>query len=399
MATVPFTSLALVWVVSGWALAAVALVILGLLLLRRRKTRRYASALKNRCDDMMRENDALQARSVVLEKLGHLSEAFVETADLKALLETTLDCVRELTGAPIALLQVREDDVQGLYLQVEQADGRRVELPESLVREVLAEGAHRLVPRLEVEPRYFALVEEGYHSMMVVPIPGKRNEDNPLNLGLACVLSAEDTAFTSEHLELMKTFCSHAGAIIEGARLYENSSELAIRDNLTNLYNHQHFVSQVVAEASRSGRTMTPFSIAILDVDNFASVNERFGHEMGNLVLQKLAEELTAGIRAIDVVARYGGEQFAFLLPETDGAGGKKMAGNLMQKMNDLAFRTPEGEQFKLTGTLGVSSFFLDGQTVEEVLSEAERAVALGKSKGKHCVVCAFETEQSSTDG
>jgi len=111
-----------------------------------------------------------------------------------------------------------------------------------------------------------------------------------------------------------------------GGSFWANLREQAITDSLTGLYNRRYFQQEFQREIARSRRTGSPFSVLILDLDDFKSINDRFGHQEGDRVLRRVADTLRRGCRAVDVVARWGGEEFAVLLPDI-GAEGAQQAG------------------------------------------------------------------------
>lgn len=349
-------------------------------------------------EHLVTEIERLESRETILNHLAAIGETFARTNRLKPVLDATLDGVREIGGSEQVLLQYMPGEGDRMCLQVEQTDGARVVLPDELVEDVATGGRKLLVPRLEVEPRYADLLEAGFHSVVAAPIPGMYRDDTERFIGVVVALDTEQAAFNTRHLENLAAFAHHAGSVIEAARLHEHSTELSIRDGLTGLFNRQHFMKMLGHEVSRSGRSMTQFSVALADLDGFRSVNERFGHDMGNAVLKNLSETLATALRSTDVVARYGGGAFAMLLPETDGPGGKQVAENLLKRLKETVYRTPEGETFQVTATLSVATYFVDGQNAGELVTEAERVLELGKVQGKNRVVCAFEQAGSRAE-
>ena len=111
---------------------------------------------------------------------------------------------------------------------------------------------------------------------------------------------------------------NQAGIAIENARLYREMEETANRDGLTGVYNHRYFQEALEAELARSKRSGYPLALAMIDVDYFKRLNDRYGHPTGDRVLKQLALLLKENIRISDVLARYGGEEFAVIMPETD---------------------------------------------------------------------------------
>lgn len=141
----------------------------------------------------------------------------------------------------------------------------------------------------------------------------------------------------------------------------------------------------MVHEVNRARRTGTPFSIVLGDLDRFKKVNDTYGHEAGDLVLQETARRLQAAIRAQDIVCRWGGEELLILLPETGPEGAGQVAEKIRAAMDDAPVQTGN-EVIHQTISLGVSSFRPD-DTVTTLISRADEALYEAKSAGRNRVV------------
>ena len=125
--------------------------------------------------------------------------------------------------------------------------------------------------------------------------------------------------------------------------------ELSNRDGLTNLYNHRYFHQIVQREVDRSRRYSHPLSLFMIDIDNFKQINDAFGHLSGDIVLNKLAEVFMTAIRCVDLIFRYGGEEFAILLPETTKEEAKNSADRLRILVGETQFNVLENKRATLT--------------------------------------------------
>lgn len=157
-------------------------------------------------------------------------------------------------------------------------------------------------------------------------------------------------------------------------------------DPLTNLGNRRLYRERLEQELQRSIRYRTPFVIGIFDVDDFKRVNDRFGHARGDVVLKRVADAVRASIRKADIAARWGGEEFMVLMPETNKRGGSALAERLRARVeHDLA-----DESVTISG--GIAAFPIDGEDEKTLFSFADRALYRAKSEGKNCVrVAPFE--------
>jgi diguanylate cyclase (GGDEF)-like protein len=134
-------------------------------------------------------------------------------------------------------------------------------------------------------------------------------------LGFLSLDKAEPGYYTTEMAERLAAFASQAGLALDNARLYAEQQELAITDGLTGIFNRRHFMELAEREYKYARRHATDLAVLMIDLDHFKQVNDRFGHAVGDLALQIAAKGLASTVRAIDVVARYGGDEFVVLLP------------------------------------------------------------------------------------
>ena len=158
------------------------------------------------------------------------------------------------------------------------------------------------------------------------------------------------------------------------------------RDSLTGLLNHGRFHERVMAEVERSRRTGTTVTLVMLDLDHFKRVNDTYGHPAGDKVLRALSRALVARLRTIDVVGRYGGEEFGVLLLDTNAESGRRVIDEIRETFAKMVFESEVGE-FSVTFSAGVAT---SGKgDAAQLFFEADRSLYDAKRSGRNCVVLA----------
>jgi diguanylate cyclase (GGDEF)-like protein len=185
---------------------------------------------------------------------------------------------------------------------------------------------------------------------------------------------------------MAKIFGQQVGILIERIRLekalHEQSEQLLFlskHDPLTNLPNRRMLAEQARQYIALMNRNNSSLSLLYLDLDGFKAINDKYGHDLGDIVLKKLAKRFTNFLRESDVVARLGGDEFLFLLPDTD----IHKAENVIERLKKL-IEEPfdiEGKQYNISGSIGVSTFPEDGKSFSELLSCADRRMYGEKEK------------------
>ena len=183
--------------------------------------------------------------------------------------------------------------------------------------------------------------------------------------------------------ELSKTFSyvvMLSGALLEQARLFEQVRTMAVTDPLTGLANYRRLISVLEAEVDRSRRTQRPFSVVLLDMDGLKIINDQYGHLTGSRALVRIGKILRNHSRAIDTAARYGGDEFALVLPEA----GKDISSRVVSRIRERLSAEPERPALAVSA--GVAAFPEDGDTPEKLLGAADRALYAMKHHGRSSV-------------
>jgi len=165
------------------------------------------------------------------------------------------------------------------------------------------------------------------------------------------------------------------GALLDNARLFEQVHHMAVSDPLTGLANYRRLLDVLENETERTDRTGRPFSVLLLDLDGLKKINDNFGHLFGSRAICRLADVLRVHCRAVDTAARYGGDEFALVLPESTEDDAHRVANRIREVL------ASDTEQPPLSASIGISTYRGDGERIEKLLSEADQDLYAEKAK------------------
>ncbi len=191
-------------------------------------------------------------------------------------------------------------------------------------------------------------------------------------------------AFNLVSISLVNYVASIIGR--EERRAREEALRLSRFDSLTALYSRAHFSSELEQEILRATRSGRPFAVAMIDLDGLKPANDRFGHEWGDNLLKAVADVLRSDLRATDVAARYGGDEFVLMLPETDLKGAILVAGKVRVDISRIAL-SHDGGVVRTSASVGIVTFPDDGRTSAELLRRADMAMYEAKRRGRDQIV------------
>ncbi len=200
-------------------------------------------------------------------------------------------------------------------------------------------------------------------------------------LGTVCVIDTRPRELSARQIEALQALARQVISLLEMRSLVAQLDMLSTTDGLTGLRNRRAFDEKLIVEHQRSARSKQPFSLLLMDVDNFKSYNDAYGHQAGDDVLADVARIVQYTVRSYDMAARYGGEEFAVILPDTDKSGAMDLAERLRR-----AVERAEWMNRKITISIGVASLS-PGQTVPALIEEADRALYTAKEQGRNRVV------------
>ncbi len=335
-------------------------------------------------------------------KIDRLSSLVGMVDDLSAeqsyrnLLQTVLDRSSELLLAEQGSIMMVEKETDSLLLK---ASKRVFEEPEQQVRvpkgvgiagKVAERGEPILVEDIEQDPRIGKKNHARYKTTSFLSVPLK------IGSRVVGVMNFTDKAsgefFDDVDLQLAQTYASHAAVILDRKEISDETERLkqqAITDHLTGLLNRGCILSRLREELSRSERYGKVMSLVMLDIDGFKNINDLCGHAAGDRVLQRIAAVMTKAARSIDIVGRYGGDEFVIILPETDSFFAVHMAQRVRFDIaaTDISQEVCGRVVKKLTASIGIATFPLHGTSCEVLVDHADEALYRAKTNGKDRVV------------
>ena len=343
---------------------------------RRSKTTERTTKLDNGSDRLLKENRYFRS-------LLEITRSINTPRDFSQLLELIVDSAISLTKAERGFLMLFRKDGNLEFRVTRNIDkktmeGEEFKISRSVVNQVLATGMPLFLDDIYKDKKFKvseSIEALGLRMVMCVPLKTKDRL-----LGLIYVDSQSITeSFGSTEERIFEAFAAQASVAIDNSHLYDSS----VRDALTGLYNYGYLHNRLEEEINRALRyNKDNISFIMLDLDNFKTVNDSYGHLFGNLVLIKVAELIRVTVRRCDIAARYGGDEFAILMPEADAQGSKHLAQRLQKEITNLKLVIGK-KAISITASIGISIFPIEKiMDSENIIVEADHALFVAKGKG-----------------
>ncbi|TME69230.1 MAG: diguanylate cyclase [Chloroflexi bacterium] len=318
-----------------------------------------------------------------LSILSELTPEFHTILDLQQLLDRTLVVLeRAVPGASLTImLHDQQSDelvsraVAGAWMTVDSPS--RVATDRGISGWVFTHREGQIIDDVRADPRYIG--DPRVRSELVVPLVSRGQAVGVLVLSHPAV-----AAFSKRDLTLMETVGAQIAAQIEVAELHERLKRAANTDALTGIHNYRYFYDRLEEEVARAERHQSPLAVAFFDIDELKKVNDTYGHLAGNEVLRVLGQTITERVRTEDVPARYGGDEFAIVMPDTPREEAEKVVIRLMEILDATDVKLPGGGAIKMPArSWGVSSYPMDGRTAEALVENADTRAYARKRVGR----------------
>lgn len=338
---------------------------------------------------------ALRRRNDELETMVELGKALTATLNLGEVLNAVMTSVCQTIKASTWSLLLVDEETQELTFEVvvspaaERLKGKRLPAGQGVAGWVAAHGQPLLLPDVQKDSRFSAEWdrENAFCTRSIACVP-LINAD--CIRGVIELINPCDEGFVEEDLRLLSTIADFAAIAIENARNYERIQQLVITDDLTGLYNSRHMANLIEFEVDRAERYNKQLSLVFIDLDHFKSVNDTRGHLSGSLLLREFGAFIRQHIRKIDIAARYGGDEFVLVLPETPKAGALTLCQHFLEGLRQHQFLAGTGlPPIQLTASLGISTFPEDAASKDELVAKADKAMYYVKEHSRNAVHCA----------
>jgi diguanylate cyclase (GGDEF)-like protein len=324
---------------------------------------KMASQLESRLDELQQERARLR------ESIRRIGQTFASNLDRPALLELALRTAVDAVDADFARLSVRSASSDPLAQTgvVGSLDG-------------VGDSVH------EAESAALSTSDFGeahqHDDAAIVSVALGRIDQGGRVYGLITV-GRRDRAFTDDDRDILRSLAGQATLALENVELHYQVRRQAVTDELTGLANHGRFQELLHAEMEQVRRYRHPVGLIMLDLDDFKSINDTYGHPQGDVVLEQVARVLRETSREVDIPARYGGEEMAVILPHTNLAGAYAIAERLRRAIQALTIPRRDGQAaLRITASFGVAAS-ADGDK-DALISGADAALYAAKRRGKN---------------
>jgi diguanylate cyclase (GGDEF)-like protein len=300
------------------------------------------------------------------------------------LLSRIAELVCQMVGAKACSVMLLDADRRRLLakaaygLRTERMHTLSFAIGEGVAGWVVDRGEPALIGNVADDPRFVVLPanQTPIASMLCVPLLARGER-----VGVVTATSDSVNAFHPDDLELVRFISTTIALDIENVRLHR----VAVTDPLTGAYNREFLASRLPQEIEAAIDRDRPLSLALVDVDHFKSVNDQYGHGIGDVVLAEVARRLRGAIRGGDLLVRYGGEEFLAVLPKADAGRAWEVGERMRQRVCERAFDVDDGLALLLRVSVGIAQWRI-GETMPDLIERADTAMYGAKQRGRNRV-------------
>jgi diguanylate cyclase (GGDEF)-like protein len=328
----------------------------------------------------------------VTQRLAVLTD-IVKTANSilepRKVIETIMTRIQQLIPSEAWSMLMVDEEKQELTFELalgekaKDVQGFRVKIGEGIAGWVAQTGKPTIVNDVSKDPRFARRFDSETHfktrSILCAPLISRGR-----TIGVVQVINRRGGRFTQTDLEMLMTMVEPCAIAIENAILFQRTEQLTITDDLTKLFNSRYLNVYIGREIKRCKRHGIPLSIIFLDLDGFKSVNDQHGHLAGSRTLTEVGGILAEAVRESDILARYGGDEFVVVLPETPPGGALVIAERIRRAIASHPFLRDEGLEARISASFGIASYPDHALTPEGLIQKADQAMYRVKEKDKN---------------
>ncbi len=332
------------------------------------------------------------AASTSARRLAILTDV-VKTANSilepRKVIELVVEKIRQLIPSEAWSLLMIDEEKQELVFEAalgakgRDVQGLRPKIGEGVAGWVAANGKPAIVNDTSKDARFSPHVDAktsfATRSILCAPLVSRGR-----TIGVLEILNKKGGPFTQRDLELVLTLVEPAAIAIENAILFQRTEQLTITDDLTRLFNSRYLNLYLGREIKRCKRHGIPLSVIFLDLDGFKSINDSYGHLAGSGTLTEVGGILALGVRESDILARYGGDEFVVVLPETPASGALVIAERLRRAVEEHRFLEPQGIAARISASFGIATYPDHALTPEGLIQKADQAMYRVKEREKN---------------
>lgn len=324
-------------------------------------------------------------------KIFHdVAKAITSSLDLDTILQTILEKVAAYFRPATWSLLMLDEKSKELYYTVavgqgcESVNALRLKTGESLARWVIANGEPVVIADVNRDPRIDPASKDDFFAepCSVVCMPVRTGGKV---LGIMQLVNSDMQVYSRSEM-LLQALADYTAIAVENARAVNRIQELSITDDCTGLYNARHLFTVLAEEVRRSERFGYVFSVLFLDLDHFKLVNDQYGHLIGSKLLGQVGQALRENLRLVDAAFRYGGDEFAVLLPQTGKDAALLVARRLRAMFDMRQWLAGQDLHISLQASIGIASYPEDGTTPQAIMHRADELMYQVKQAGRNSI-------------
>ena len=307
----------------------------------------------------------------------------------RKVIELVVEKIRQLIPSEAWSLLMVDEEKQELVFEAalgakgKEAASIRPKIGEGVAGWVAESGKPAIVNDVKRDPRFAPHVDAKTsfetRSILCAPLVSRGR-----TIGVLEILNKRGGNFTKTDLEQVLTLVEPCAIAIENAILFQRTEQLTITDDLTRLFNSRYLNLYLGREIKRCKRHGIPLSVIFLDLDGFKGINDQYGHLAGSGTLTEVGGILALGVRESDILARYGGDEFIVVLPETPASGALVIAERLRRAIEEHRFLEPQGIAARISASFGISTYPDHALSPEGLIQKADQAMYRVKEREKN---------------